>query len=225
VKARPHFLRSAEHFERIWDSGGRTPAVACNLAQAYFLAGDIGRAIGAFRRGLRIDPHDRDLRRGLDFVRGQVSYPLTGDVAAAARPRDVATATDHIGLSLPRLALGVLVAAAGGWYLLARAWLGGRRRGLAFVASSIIVMAYVLAAGLWWEDRRVRAEWARPFAVVSDWTEFLTGNSDEYPRRIDGRLPAGVEVRILGERGGWLHVELADGTAGWLPSSRAVTVD
>ncbi len=51
------------------------------------------------------------------------------------------------------------------------------------------------------------------------------GNSDEYPRRVEGRLPAGVELRVLGERGGWLHVELADGSAGWVPSSRVAVVD
>ena len=48
-------------------------------------------------------------------------------------------------------------------------------------------------------------------------TELRTGNSDEYPRRQDARLPAGVELKVLNERGGWLHVELANGVAGWVP--------
>jgi hypothetical protein len=30
---------------------------------------------------------------------------------------------------------------------------------------------------------------------------------------------------LLGERGGWLQVELADGTVGWAPAGRLVRVD
>jgi Bacterial SH3 domain len=52
-----------------------------------------------------------------------------------------------------------------------------------------------------------------------------TGNSDEYPKRLEGRLPPGVELKILGERGGWLHVELARGGAGWVPKGRVAEVN
>ena len=68
-------------------------------------------------------------------------------------------------------------------------------------------------------------EWATPTAVTVSSSEIFMGNSEDYPRRIDAKVPPGVEMRILGERGGWLHVELADGTIGWIRQSRVATTD
>ena len=55
-------------------------------------------------------------------------------------------------------------------------------------------------------------------------TDLRTGNNDEYPKRLDPRLPAGVEMKVLGERGGWLHVELSGGAVGWVPRARVAEV-
>ena len=87
-------------------------------------------------------------------------------------------------------------------------------------------MLVAAAAGgwLWWEDAQQRARWAQPTAVVAAPTDLRTGNSDEYPRRLDARLPAGVELKVLGERGGWLHVELGGGAVGWVPRERVAEV-
>src|SRR5262245_40012708 len=84
ARARPHFVRAAELYESIWDEGNRSPAIARNMAQCRLLAGDLGRSIRDYRRGLREVPHDADLRLGLAFAREQVPYPVGGDVADAA---------------------------------------------------------------------------------------------------------------------------------------------
>jgi len=225
AKARPHFVRAAELYESAWDRGARTPAVARNMAQARYLAGDLGRCIADYRRGLRIFPHDVDLRNGLAFARGRVEYPFVGDLAETARPRDPPSLLDRLPVSPTRLALVALGLWSIGWLVLARAWITARG-GLALSGGALVIAAMLIGGWLGWEDGRKRAHWAEPTAVVmAPGTDLRTGNSDEYPKRLDGRLPAGVEVRLLGERGGWLQIELADGTVGWAPAGRLAKVE
>jgi tetratricopeptide (TPR) repeat protein len=223
-QAREHFAKAATAYEEAWDAGERSPELARNLAQSHYLAGDLGRAIRDYRRGLALAPHDRSLRQGLAFAREQVAYPLTGDLEKAARPRDGDSLPDRLGVSPIRLAAIAVALWAVAWFLLARAWM--TRRGGLWVGGGMALIA-AMALGIWLvrDDREQRRLYSQPAAVVIASAELRLGNSDEYPRRIDGHLPVGVEVRVLGERGGWLHVELADGTAGWLPRELLARVD
>lgn len=224
AKARPHFVRAAERYEAAWAAGARSPAVARNMAQARYLAGDLGLCIRDYRLGLRAFPHDLDLRAGLAFAREHVAYPHAGDLADVARPRDVGTPLDRLPLSFVQLAWTAVAIAGLGWLSLARAWVTARG-GLALVGGVLVLAAAAAGAWLWWEDGRRRAHWDEPTAVVVAATDLRTGNSDEYPRRLDGRLPAGAELKVLGERGGWLHVELAGGTIGWIPRNHVTEVN
>ncbi len=224
AKARPHFLRAAESIEADWQAGDHRAATARNMAQARLLAGDLGRAIRDYRLGLREHPHDSDLKAGLAQARSRVAYPGTGDLAELARPREASAVTERLPWSVRHLACFTIAVAALGWITLARAAIQ-RRGGLALSGGGLVLAAVALGAWLWNSDANQRDRWAEPTAVVVVPAELRTGNSDEYPRRLDGRLPAGVELKVLGERGGWLHVELAGGPAGWLPRGRIVEVD
>ena len=224
AKARPHLLRAAGGYEAAWARGPRTASLARNMAQSRYLAGDLGRSIRDYRRGLKEFPHDPDLRRGLAFVRGRVEYPLVGDLPEATRPRDPPSLLDRLPVPIVRLAVLTVGLWAVGWFVLARAWVTARG-GLAVVGALLVLGALGTGGWLWWEDGRLRARWGEPAAVVVAPTEVRAGNSNEYPRRIEGRLPTGVEVRVLGERGKWVHVELADGTAGWVPAGRMARVE
>jgi hypothetical protein len=225
IQARVHFIQAAEAYERVWDSGRRMPEVACNMAQGRLLAGDLGRCICAYRRGLRVAPSDPELRRGLAFAREKVAYPVVGDIEKAARPQVVESPLAHLGISPVWLAIAAIVFWLASWCFLARAWML-RRGGIALIGAGCLVLASCLGGAISWGENLDRQQSAFSAAVViAPGTDLRLGNSDEYPRRIDGRLPPGVELRVLGERGGWLHVELADGTAGWVPGDRVVLVE
>jgi hypothetical protein len=225
AKARQHFLRAAESYEVLWDEGNRTPAIARSMAQSRYFAGDLGRCVRDYRRGLRAFPHDPDLRRGLAFARDQVAYPHVGELAAVARPADPTSPLDRVRIPLVRLAWVAVALSAIGWFVLARAWFTARG-GLALFGGALVLAATAIGAGLWWEDSRQRARWTEPTAViVGTGADLRTGNSEEYPKRLDERLPAGVEMKILGERGGWLHVELAGGAVGWVRQDRVAQVN
>ena len=223
--ARPHFVAAAEGFEERWSRGDRSPGLASNMAQARLLAGDVGRAIRNYRQGLRAFPHDPGLKRGLQFARGEVRYPLASDVGDLARPRETGSLLERLPVTISRLIAGAAVLAAVGWVTLARAAIV-RRGGLALVGAAMVVGATAVGSWGWVEDDRARRHWGeRTAVVIGQGDEPRTGNSEQYPKRIDGRLPAGTELRVLGDRGGWLHVELGSGIAGWVRGDRAVEVE
>ena len=55
-------------------------------------------------------------------------------------------------------------------------------------------------------------------------TTLRQGNGVNYPAALARTLPPGLELRRLGERGDWLHVELGDGTVGWLPHTAVLAL-
>ena len=222
AKAQPHFVQAAERYEQAWSNGHRTVAVAHNMAQARILAGDPGRAIRNYRLGLQVFPHDVELQRGLTYIRERIAYAALSDIGDQARQSGPMPIVDRLPLRFSAMVWITIGLAGIAWTLLARAFIAVRVD-LAIVAGVGLMAALVSGLWLWSGDRSAREHWSQPTAVViGAGTEIRTGNSHDYPRRLDGRLPAGVELTILGRRGGWLHVELAGGPVGWIPANRAV---
>lgn len=223
LRAREHFQNAAVAFEEQWDAGDRSPTIARNMAQSRLLAGDLGRAISDYRRGLIASPHDRGLQAGLDYAREQIAWPISNDPESSLANREPDSPLDRLALSWTQVAWCSIVLAAVGWFLLVRGWITSRR-GWLTAGCLAILLATVSGAWLAWEDHRLRTHWAVPTVVVLSATDLRSGNSDEYPRRVDVRLPAGMELRKVGERGGWFQVELPDGTPGWVSGAMAVEV-
>ena len=69
------FSAAAEAYAKIIPAGNRSPAVLFNQGNAHFQAGQIGRAIAAYRSAGVMTPRDPDLRANLDFARQRVTGP------------------------------------------------------------------------------------------------------------------------------------------------------
>ena len=59
-------------YEKILQTGGQSPALLFNYANAEFKAGHLGKAIAAYRRAELLAPRDAEIRANLAFVRNQV---------------------------------------------------------------------------------------------------------------------------------------------------------
>lgn len=218
-RAQPHFRKAAELYDQAWLTAP-SAALARNRAQAHWLAGDLARSIAAYRAGLAIYPHDVELRRGLAALREHVAF--SNKIAEAARPRDDDSILLRSPIAPKQLAWIAVALAAIGWLIIARAWIT-RQGGLAIVGGGLLAIALLIGIGIAWKHRQSAAQWSQPTAIVAtNGVELRTGNSDEYTRRLDGRLPLGVEAKILGERGGWVQVELPGGSVGWLRRDQVV---
>jgi hypothetical protein len=218
-EARPHFLRAAESYEELRRRGADNAALAHDLGNSYLLAGDLPRAIFAYRRGLVLAPHDLGLQEALRYARGQVAFPSGGSLG---RPP-----VDQRPPWLPRLPspwyLGLaLTAYTAGWLAAARWWMTRRGR-LLGAALACFALGGILLMGLAAEENRAGQVACRPIVVIADDGVLVrAGNGLAYPPRYETPLQRGVEARLLFARGGWLQIELADGEVGWIPRMYAV---
>lgn len=69
------YTEAAGAYEQILKNGQTSAAVYYNLGNAFFKAGQIGRALTAYQEAERITPRDPDLRANLQFARNQVQGP------------------------------------------------------------------------------------------------------------------------------------------------------
>jgi hypothetical protein len=208
------FRLAAQRLEA--DSLPPSPALTFKAGNAWFLAGDLPRAIAAYRRGLALDPADEQLRIALDYAREQVHYPAAPDVVLQLRPeRDYWPKW----LTLRKVG-GYAFVAYFAACLAATRWRMTRRRRWLVAAAALLVAATVPVIGNgieWWQTRCDAAE---PIVVVARDELLRAGNGADYPPKLE--LPRGCEVRRLFERGGWLQVQTGGGMVGWLPAAAEI---
>lgn len=212
--AQPHLIAAAEAWEARWDHGEHTPSIAVNAGRARALAGDLARAIRNLRRGLAQFPHDVELRQELDRARGKVLFPEVGELADC-RPRATRSPFDRIPIPIVMIKTLALLLAGFGWWQIYRGS-GQRQLSTIVVGVVVVVIGIVMFGSIRRDELRQRDEWQSNVVIAVRATDVRSGNAVEYPRRVDGKLPAGAEARRLTERGGWIQVELPNGTIGWI---------
>jgi hypothetical protein len=219
-KAVDHFRTAAQDLDELRRRGVHNPALYRDLGNAELLADDVGRAVFAYRAGLRLAPNDSELRLGLAEARRRVVHspadPRFGRPPESRRPDWL----PHV--STAWLFIGSVLAYSAMWLLLAR-WLMTRRsrpRTLAFVALGLSIVIGFFAVDA---VRAERAESTHPAVmIVEDGVLLWKGTNDAFGPRHDTPLSPGVEARLLHERDGWLQIELSGGEVGWIRTAYAV---
>lgn len=211
------FRRAAELYRTALAAGHRNGALEYNTANAWLLAGDVGRAVLHYRRALEIRPGDPRVLANLETARSRRRDRF--EVTSTRALTDTLLFWHHglslrskIPLALGAWAVGFALLAAGVWLPRGR---GGRAAALRAGAALLVVALAVGGSAL--VDLRDRA--ARDAAVVvADEIALRTGDGASYPERYENPIHAGAEVRVVEERAGWVDVELPDGKRGWVPA-------
>ncbi len=206
------FVESAAWLERLVEAHGvRNPKVHANLANAYLLAGDTGRAVLHARRAQRIDPADTKIAATLAAARERV--PVDVRATSSRRAWDVAGSWRlwlPSGVVATAFVLGHGATWIGAGLVAARVGRAARVMLAAGIPTAAVSGAF-LAAGEW--AARSSAD-----AVVLVETEALNGpGRGIYAGAFDRALPAGVEVTLVEHRRGWWRVRLKDAREGWIP--------
>jgi tetratricopeptide (TPR) repeat protein len=220
-EARRLFREAAARYEELRRRGAENADLYGNLGNAYFLAGDLPRAILSYRHGLRLAPANPSLRANLARARDQVVFPSSG---AFGRP-----AVDHrppwlpdIPVTLPILLAFLCYGAC--WLALTRWWMT-RQSWLSLAALSLFVVSATLAGGLALHAWRTREGRVHPALVIAaDGVLLRKGNGLAYPGSYEVPLNRGVEAQMLYERGDWVQIELGGGEVGWVARA-AVIID
>jgi hypothetical protein len=218
--AGPLFREAAESYESLRQRGWENGALYRNQGAAYFLAGELPRAILAFRRGLRLAPADAILQADLEHARTQVAYP---EGTAFGRPQPTASVGIWISPTVfAALLIVIFLVYTIGWLGVAR-WRMVRRPGPLRLAVGAFSAVVLLAGLLTLQTVAIRDEMQHPLVVIADDGVLLRrGNGLSYPPRYETPLNRGVEARLLSRRRDWLQIELGSGEVGWIPRAYAL---
>ena len=158
----------------------------------------------AFRRALSLDPGLARARQNLGWLRAQMPawLPVASDGGG-----DSILAWRRIPGPL-RLLAGALAFAVAA--LLAAPW-GRAARGLRPLAAVAAVVSVALSASVGLEP-----DPARDAVLLQDGVTLRSADSIGAGAVLSNPLPAGAEVRVADAREGWAHVELANGSRGWV---------
>jgi len=187
-----------------------------NLANAYLLKEDIGKAILNYRRAQKLDPADVDINKNLNFARQR----RIDQVAVKARKKILQTLFFwHYDFSLrTKLFTACLFFGVSCLALTSILWFGKRTALTAvFVISLVLTIAFAgsVAAQSHHEQSRLCG------VVTANSVTARQGDGPNYPASFKEPLHAGTEFDVLQTRPGWLYIALADDSSGWIPASAA----
>lgn len=208
--ARGYYHQALAGYAQLVAAGVKNARLYYNLGNTSFYLNDLGHAILYYRRGVRLEPGNRQLQANLRYARSQ-----RVDQIQASNQRTVFSQLFfwHHALSLRTqwslaLAAYLLVWSGAGAHLFwRRATLLWGWAGAAFVCllltSSALLTHYQHSA--------------RPAGVImAEEVVVRKGNGESYAPQFPQPLHAGTEFEVLEARGPWLAIQLDNGTGGWI---------
>lgn len=207
------FAEAAAAYQRLIDGGQHSVTLFFNLGNAWFKAGQAGRAIAAYRQAEQLSPRDPSVQFNLAFARKSVT---SGEPAAAPL-------LDRLigGLTLNEWTVLTMSAFWAAWLLLAVGELrpslrGPARRQAALVAVAGLLLAAATALSASRTLRSTDAVVVVPSAVVR------AGPLEE--AKVLHQLRSGTEVSILDQKQlttaagpqTWFQVRSRSAEIGWM---------
>lgn len=212
AKADAHLSEAIEGYRSLIDDRGITnPKLYYNLGNAYMMRGDVGRAIVAYRRAMRLNPDDENLRGNLAYAKSRVETSFQTDESSRVYK---ALLGWQNGIPI-RMRLGAFVGLFGlGWVLgLVRLTPRGRHAVPRWAMVAALVLSILPAASLAITAERQSGAQG---VVIADSVTGRKGPEQSYEPSFTRALSEGVEFRLLESRPGWVYVRLPDGRTTWL---------
>ncbi|MCP4542339.1 MAG: tetratricopeptide repeat protein [Chloroflexi bacterium] len=206
------FVEAATAYQALVDAGVQDGTLYYNLGNAYFKAGDLGRAILNYRRAQVLLPRDSDVVANLQLARTQTTDRLEtddGGVLVSFVQRVLIEWTTLDEASAITLGLWVLLCIL---VVLTILWPRGRQ-GLYYVAAVVAVLLVLgmLSVGIRVSEMRGSAA----AVVVAQSVEVRSGPGTDYLAEFS--LHTGAEVRVLEQRDDWARIALPGDLQGWVP--------
>jgi tetratricopeptide (TPR) repeat protein len=213
---RDHRLRGFRHAQRLFaaaiESGAENAELYTNLGNAALQAEELGQAVLAYRRALLLEPGLERARQNLQHARGLlpswVPTPSEGGVLDTffLWHQNVSRA-DRADLAAALFAIAALCLAASIYF---------RSQPFRYVVYLAAATWLALLLSLTFDPAR---DATSEGVVVAREALARAADSVNAPTRFGEPVPAGTEVKILEDRGGWLHVGLHNGRNAWVTAS------
>lgn len=208
------YNRAIECYNSIIDRGRYSVKLYYNLANAYFKAGETGRAILYYNKALKIAPSNDDVRYNLAIAEAQ-----TKDKIAVVPEFFLNRWMRGIRNSMSCTAWSVLslVAFAAVFAFALLFLLSGRIvvRKTGFYGALAALLAFIITASFAIAERRDMLR--REQAIVMSSAISVKSSPDRSATDLFV-LHEGTKVRIATEIDGWYEIVIADGKKGWTES-------
>jgi tetratricopeptide (TPR) repeat protein len=201
------FSEAAEAYAELLQRGSVSAALHYNLGNAWFKAGELGRAITAYRAAARLTPRDPDVRANLQFARNRVEGPT---VRTRAWENWLATLSVKEWTWLAVVGLWVTFGLLALRHL--RPALAPSLRGWTNLGVLLTLGAGIgLALALYLQTR--------PTAIVlASKTTIHNGPFEESPAAFTASN--GAELRVLDRKNDWWQVTDGARHTGWVPAGK-----
>jgi len=219
-RANEFYAKAILLYQKIVEQGGvHNAKLYYNLANAYFLKEDIGRAILNYRRAARLDGGDINVQKNLAFARSQ----RIDKVAVQTERRVLETLFFwHYDTALQtRFFLTCLFFSALCVTLTVMIWVGRGPATSAVAVVAAILLVCLLTSVVIDSHRRAHTAYG---VITAPEVVARQGDGPNYPPSFKDPLHAGTEFEIIEQRPGWFHIELTDGTDAWIPDDNAELV-
>ena len=204
-------------FEKIISEGRiQNAKLYYNLANAYLLKGDVGRAILNYRRAEKVDNTNPDIKKNLAFARGR----RIDKVPVKAEKRVLRTLFFwHYDFSLKtKFLLSCIFFAIVCISLTVMVWFGRR----ASMTVTVVICGILMLCLFGSVVVETRTNSALVCGVITvDEVIARQGDGQNYPASFKEPLHEGTEFDLLEQRGGWLHIKLTDDSQAWITKSSA----
>jgi hypothetical protein len=215
-KSRELFLKAALHYERIVYEGAiRNGKLFYNIGNAYFRAGDIGRAILSYIRAARYIPNDHNLIQNLAYARSKRIDKIEEKQETKILKTIFFWHYDFpAGLRFAIFLICyimVLICASLLFFL--------KHPLLKWVIIISAVCAAIFLGSLVID--MVSASKNNPGVIISQQVTARKGDSEAYEPSFQEPLHAGTDFNLVEVRRDWYYIELNDGRSCWVPGKDA----
>lgn len=206
------FRKAIDGYEQLVRAGDWSASLFYDLGNAWYRAGDRGKAILNYERALALEPHHPEADANLRLVRDQAR-------ALELRPSPVERSVSFATANQYAIAAAVTFWIAA---FAATASLFALHRSLKRSAIVVVAVA-VCIASTWAAYIAETGRHGQALAVVTaDKVEARLATADSSASVLT--LPPGSEIKILSTRGNWIYAALPNEQHGWIPASAAELV-
>jgi len=204
-------------YQQIIDEGQiQNAKLYYNLANAYFLKQDLGRAILNYRRAEKLSASDPRIVKNLAFARSK----RIDQISLKSEQRVLQTLFFwHYDFSLrTKFILACIFFAVVCAALTVMVWLGRS----APVTATVVVAGILLLCFATSVIVQAHSEAGAIGGVITvEKVIARQGDGNNYAASFKEPLHSGTEFDVLEQRAGWMHIELADQTDCWIPATAA----
>ena len=211
-EAQGYYQQAMAGYEQLVAAGIHNAKLYYNLGNTYFRLNDLGHAILHYRRGLRLEPGNRQLQANLRYARSRRldQIDVSGQPQHAFLPQFFFWSDE---LSVPTQWTLALTGYCLAWCC-AFAHLVWRRAALLWGLAGAAFFCLIFASSTWLTQSQHTTRQAG--VIVAGEVVVRKGNGESYTPQLPQPLHPGTEFVVLEARGSWLAIQLDNGTSGWI---------